>query len=66
MKSDYERYQELQSEFDKLCRDPVGINSERFMATWRECEEIKNRHNGLPPKPPETIKPISTYARTAD
>lgn len=48
-KSDYEPYQELQKEIDTLCKQPVGINGEAFMAAWRESEAIKNRNGGMPP-----------------
>lgn len=45
--SDYNRYQELQKQIQKLGADKMG--TPEFNALWKESEEIKNRNGGNPP-----------------
>ncbi len=49
---DFERYHELQSRMRSLI-EAMGIDYLEVpdvQRLWEECEEIKNRHGGMPPR----------------
>lgn len=64
-KSDYERYQEIQKEWaaavDRAKANPTpearAEAVEMIRKLGAENEEIKNRHDGMPPEPPKAPEP---------
>jgi len=46
---DRARYAQIQAEWADLRKQGVPPNDPRIMDLWRENEEIKNRHEGMPP-----------------
>lgn len=50
MKSDFQKYQNLQTQMRNLITEGKH-DSPEFQAAWLASEEIKNRHGGLPAIP---------------
>jgi hypothetical protein len=48
--NDYDRYQEIAMVMPELVRNKKW---DEFQTVWKEMEQIKNRHGGMPPKKPE-------------
>lgn len=51
-KSDYDRYQEIEAEWRSIPKEQRGAESSRVKALYRELEQIKSRHDGMPPERP--------------
>ena len=50
MKTDFQRYQEIQSQMRAMIR-AGQYNYQTFDDLWHESNEIINRHGGFPPLP---------------
>lgn len=51
--NDYTRYQDIQEQWKNLLDKGISPDSPEVMSLWKENEEIKNRHEGMPPPPVE-------------
>src|SRR6185503_6514365 len=49
---DYTRYQEIQAKWKELLQQGKGGDDPEITKLWAENEEIKNRHEGMPPEAP--------------
>lgn len=61
--SDYQRYLELQAEMKRAFR---AGDQEALAKAFAENEQIKNRHGGMPPKPPETVPTVTETTPQAE
>lgn len=58
--NDYTRYHEIQAQWKTLMDEGKDAGSHEIQTLWKENEEIKNRHEGMPPPPIETPPDLAT------
>lgn len=51
-KSDYDKYQDLQKKWESIPKEKRGLDNPEIKELFKQNEEIKNRHGGMPPEPP--------------
>lgn len=61
--SDYERYLQVQAEMKRAFR---AGDQEALAKAFAENEQIKNRHQGMPPKPPEAPPTVTETTPKAE
>lgn len=60
-KSDYDRYQEISSEWAKAVKEgKADMNRPEIKALFTENEAIKNRHGGMPPEAPKAAEAVAS------